>query len=281
MTNIRWFYIKSATIGQVVSVDSNANENDTLRSQVYVRRPEKTDNELWCWEGRYLVNKSSRLVLDIRKGKLRLIEDTDICVYSKKPADEASNQLWDFQNVTDDGEVVRIFSYSNNDWVLDIQFNGRGDRKLVLAPRQPFDDESQRWVFVPTAIDGNDDAALSGDMPSFEVAPIRVDAYKASHQLVFLEGNPHLSDKRIAMAAAYHVWKAWRQENALQKYHDDDNRDKSSSKAVQTHLQEMAKVEASRIFDESDQLNNHKETAISLAERLVINLYLLSPQQFI
>lgn len=48
------------------------------------------------------------------------------------------------------------------------------------------------------------------------------------------------------MAAAYHVWKAWRQENALQKYHDDDNRDKSSSKAVQTHLQEMAKVEVVR-----------------------------------
>lgn len=69
MTNIRWFYIKSATFGQVVSVDSNANENDTLRSQVYVRPPEKTDDELWCWEGRYLVNKSSRLVLDIRKGR--------------------------------------------------------------------------------------------------------------------------------------------------------------------------------------------------------------------
>ena len=121
-------------------------------------------------------------------GKLRLIEDTDICVYSKKPTDEASNQLWDFQNVTDDGEVVRIFSYSNTDWVLDMQFNGQRYRKLVLAPRQPFDDESQRWVFVPTAVDGND----YGDTPSFEVAPIRVDAYKASHQLVFLEGNPHL-----------------------------------------------------------------------------------------
>lgn len=148
--------------------------DDDDHHQSYVVVVERDDNFMWMI------------------GKLRLIEDTDICVYSKKPADEASNQLWDFQNVTDDGEVVRIFSYSNNDWVLDIQFNGRGDRKLVLAPRQPFDDESQRWVFVPTAIDGNDDAALSGDMPSFEVAPIRVDAYKASHQLVFLEGNPHL-----------------------------------------------------------------------------------------
>ncbi|KAI7882442.1 hypothetical protein K492DRAFT_193553 [Lichtheimia hyalospora FSU 10163] len=274
---MRWFYIKSAIFGQVVSVDSNVNENDTLRSQVYVRPPQKTDDELWCWEGRYIVNKASRLVLDIRKGKLRLIEDTDICVYSKKPTDEASNQLWDFQNVTDDGEVVRIFSYSNTDWVLDMQFNGQRYRKLVLAPRQPFDDESQRWVFVPTAVDGND----YGDTPSFEVAPIRVDAYKASHQLVFLEGNPHLSDKRIAMAAAYHVWKAWRQEKALQTYHDeDDDGDMSSCQAVQAYLQEMAKAEASRIFDESDQLNNHKETAISLAERLVINLYLLSPHQF-
>lgn len=49
------------------------------------------------------------------------------------------------------------------------------------------------------------------------------------------------SDKRIAMAAAYHVWKIWRQEQALQTYHD--NNDKSSCKAVQTHLQEMAKAE--------------------------------------
>lgn len=101
MSNIRWFYIKSATLGQVAYVDSNTNDT-TLRSQVYVRSPEKTDDELWCWEGHYLVNKATRLVLDIRKGKLRLIEDTDVCVYSKKPADEASNQLWDYQNVTDD-----------------------------------------------------------------------------------------------------------------------------------------------------------------------------------
>lgn len=43
------------------------------------------------------------------------------------------------------------------------------------------------------------------------------------------------------MAAAYHVWKIWRQEQALQTYHD--NNDKSSCKAVQTHLQEMAKAE--------------------------------------
>lgn len=43
------------------------------------------------------------------------------------------------------------------------------------------------------------------------------------------------------MAAAYHVWKIWRQEQALQTYHD--NNGKSSCKAVQTHLQEMAKAE--------------------------------------
>lgn len=67
MSNIRWFYIKSATLGQVVYVDSNTNDT-TLRSQVYVRSPEKTDDELWCWEGHYLVNKATRLVLDIRKG---------------------------------------------------------------------------------------------------------------------------------------------------------------------------------------------------------------------
>lgn len=66
--NDSWFYIRSVATGGVITVGQPDGASATLRSQVYVCPPERTDDELWQWDGQYLRNKATDLVLDIRKG---------------------------------------------------------------------------------------------------------------------------------------------------------------------------------------------------------------------
>ncbi|KAI7899464.1 uncharacterized protein BX663DRAFT_520994 [Cokeromyces recurvatus] len=152
----KWFYIKHVSTQKVISICSN--NGDYIRSQVIVKDPNYTEDELWCWESNYLKNKKTGLVLDIRKGKLRLIEDTEICLYNQKPLDKAKNQLWAVQtDITVINEYphplsektsffeVIIYSLYNSDWVLDISPDD--DTKLVLFPYHP--DQQQRWYFMP------------------------------------------------------------------------------------------------------------------------------------
>ncbi|KAI9470011.1 MAG: hypothetical protein EXX96DRAFT_512305 [Benjaminiella poitrasii] len=162
-----WFYIKHVSTQKVISIYDN-DESDYIRSQVIVKKPEYIDSELWCWDDNYLRNKKTGLVLDIRKGKLRLIEDTEICLYHKKPIESAENQLWAVRtnisllNATHPlsqqtektvlssfvGSV--IYSICNSDWVLDISHED--ETKLILFPYHPDDSDCckrQRWDFVP------------------------------------------------------------------------------------------------------------------------------------
>lgn len=147
-----YFYIRSTSTGNVISAPTNT--NDLLRSQVMVTPPTLSDYELWCWKGQFLSNKSNNLVLDIRKGRLRLIEDTEICLYNPKPLDEAHNQLWSVREDAVDayGRPLPgsyIYSLCTNEWVLDVQPTENSNQKLVLFPLQPIDNENQRWIFVP------------------------------------------------------------------------------------------------------------------------------------
>ncbi|OBZ89079.1 hypothetical protein A0J61_02873 [Choanephora cucurbitarum] len=161
MSNESWFYIRSSTTGNVISAPTDTDE--LLRAQVLVTPPTLSDNELWCWKGRHLCNKASGLVLDIRKGRLRLIEDTEICLFTPKPEDEAHNQLWSVKEDSSDafGNQLPgkyIYSTCNYAWVLDAQATDEGHQKLVLFPLQPIDNDSQRWLFVP---EGQLDLSLS------------------------------------------------------------------------------------------------------------------------
>ncbi|KAI8356170.1 hypothetical protein BD560DRAFT_375004 [Blakeslea trispora] len=161
MSTESWFYIRSASTGNVISAASKVDE--LLRSQVLVTPPTLSDNELWRWKGQFLCNKANGLVLDIRKGRLRLIEDTEICLYSPKPSEEAHNQLWSVREDAVDayGRPLPgsyIYSLCSNEWVLDAQATETGDQKLVLFPLQPIDNDSQRWLFVP---EGQLDLTLS------------------------------------------------------------------------------------------------------------------------
>lgn len=64
----RWFMIKSVLDGSIISCD-RSQSNDFLRSQVYVYpTPHYVDAEYWRWNGSFIENKKTGLVLDIRKG---------------------------------------------------------------------------------------------------------------------------------------------------------------------------------------------------------------------
>ncbi|CEP17609.1 hypothetical protein [Parasitella parasitica] len=151
MSTSGWFYIRSTSTGNVVSA---TNDQELLRSQVIVTPPTLADHELWCWKGQFLCNKANGLVLDIRKGRLRLIEDTEICLYTPKPLEDAHNQLWSVRDGAVDayGRPLPgsyIYSLCSNEWVLDVQSSAdQGVQKLVLFPLQPIDNDNQRWIFV-------------------------------------------------------------------------------------------------------------------------------------
>lgn len=152
MTTNGWFYIRSTSTGNVISASTNT--KDLLRSQVMVTPATLSDHELWCWKGQFIANKANDMVLDIRKGRLRLIEDTEICLYNAKPLDEAHNQLWAVREDAVDAYGKRlpgcyIYSLCSNEWVLDVQPVENDNQKLVLFPLQPIDNDNQRWLFVP------------------------------------------------------------------------------------------------------------------------------------
>lgn len=69
MEGTEWFYIRHVSSNKVVCVSKNQDTDDLLRSQVFISEPKFTDDELWCWDDHRLKNKSTGLVLDIRKGK--------------------------------------------------------------------------------------------------------------------------------------------------------------------------------------------------------------------
>lgn len=75
MADINWFYIKHLGTNKIITSCSWQDDaaNDTtkprMRAQVIVTKPTYSDNELWCWDSQQLRNKSTGLVLDIRKGE--------------------------------------------------------------------------------------------------------------------------------------------------------------------------------------------------------------------
>ncbi|KAI9498051.1 hypothetical protein BDB00DRAFT_755289 [Zychaea mexicana] len=296
----------------------------------------RNDQELWRWDGQFLRNKSNDLVLDIRKGsRLRLIQETEICLYTPKSEKEAHNQLWGVRDGALDAYGRQqpgsmIHSLSNEDWVLDIQHathpddNVAAGSKLILFPFQNMDNDSQQWIFIdesdsalldeppalqatamfkspsssstmnptpstssasssPVVANSNNDLSASAELFAHGLSPakrgsqssvtlISIEAYRENHQMVYLERNPRLSDKAIAMAAAYETWQKWNQERVSSLDYPDRPQFHEVDK-IRACLQSTAQSEASRIFDQCDQLSNHKETALCLANRLVIQLY--------
>ncbi|KAI7865894.1 hypothetical protein BDF14DRAFT_1729269 [Spinellus fusiger] len=134
-----------------------ANEEEPERSLVEVREPRYNDDELWVWDNQLLKNKATGMVMSIRKGRLRLIEDTQVCLYPAKPLDEYHQQQWGI--LKEDINVLGkrqagcfLHSIAHNDWVLDFQMHGLDDAThLILFPHQSIDNDSQRWDIVPAS----------------------------------------------------------------------------------------------------------------------------------
>lgn len=108
-------------------------------------------------------------------GRLRLIEDTEICLYYKKPQNQAHNQKWAVRpvstiNITTSKHPLfkeeashqppgfMIYPLCNRDWVLDVHDS---TEKLVLLPYQELC-ESQIWnlVFESDVINKEEEPSL-------------------------------------------------------------------------------------------------------------------------
>jgi hypothetical protein len=143
-------------------------------------------------------------------GRLRLIEDTEICLYPQKPLDEASNQLWGMRD-TQQGQ--QIYSVSNADWTL----MQDGD-KLLLYPQEPLFHhdtwdcigEQQFLVALATTTVASDpaDAGTSSidtdyNTPQGGLSPAKrgsqgsvnlysMDSFKNYHDRLYVEKDAHL-----------------------------------------------------------------------------------------
>lgn len=164
-----WFHIRSVATGKVITCISGP--ETPLRSQVYVCPYQSTDSSLWTWDDSFIRNKATNLVLDIRKGRIRMMEDTEICLYSRKASDDAHNQKWGCRESMDDlGRKQQgsfIYSLGSPEWVLDIgPIDGKhnNNNKLILFPSQTIDNDNQRWVLEP-AIDTTSISCTASSFP--------------------------------------------------------------------------------------------------------------------
>ncbi|KAI8085082.1 uncharacterized protein BX664DRAFT_338487 [Halteromyces radiatus] len=296
MENNTWFYIQSNKTGHVISASRQIRSEhlDPKRSQVYVYPPLQTDDELWTYERQYIRNKATGLVLDIRKGRLRLIEDTEICLYDEKPLEEASNQLW---GIRDTSQGKLIYSISNTDWSLT-----QDENKLLLYPHEPLQSTIQQhdtweWIaehsFIPSLSTSTTTAAAtataewsgpttpglcssvgssveSSDFSQGGLSPAKrgsqgsvnlysMETFKDYHDRLYQEKDTHLSDKALSMAAAYHSWISVRPMDSIKEL-DEPGR---------IQLQNKAEQEAQNLLLSNQHQDHHKETVLHLTLRFI------------
>ncbi|CAO3669260.1 unnamed protein product [Umbelopsis ramanniana] len=299
----RWFMIKSVINGSIISCD-RSQSGDFLRSQVYVYpTPQYVDAEYWRWNGSFIENKKTGLVLDIRKGRLRLIEDTEICLYHAKPQENAINQQWAVRTAMDEYNKEPsgyfIYSLSNEEWVIDLDIHAVGSEagaKLVLYPAKTFDSVNQQWEFIDADTDAtsHDSCSRRSSMKGRDLVDNIVDesrrcsqsstgshssdmsmeALKECHQRAYLENDPHLSNRTIAMAAAHFALTQWKLDIAKM----NPSTVAEHSETIQRELQACAAEEASKLFDKSDTLSSDRTTATKMAIAIVTQFYMHQPQ---
>ncbi|KAI9288220.1 hypothetical protein BC943DRAFT_378108 [Umbelopsis sp. AD052] len=299
----RWFMIKSVMDGSIISCD-RSRSSDFLRSQVYVYPiPQHVDAEYWRWKGNFIENKKTGLVLDIRKGRLRLIEDTEICLYYAKPQEHAINQQWAIRNVVDEYNREQpgyfIYSLSNEEWVIDLDIHAVGSEegaKLVLYPAKTFDSVNQQWEFIDADTNAplHNSTSKRSSMKSLDLvknedmteyrrcsqssmgshsSDMSMEALKECHHRAYLENDPHLSNRTIAMAAAHFALTQWKLDMAklnpsvIVEY----------SEKIQHELQACAAQQASNLFDKSDTLSSDRTTATKMAIAIVTQFYAHQP----
>lgn len=157
----------------------------------------------------------------LSSGRLRLIEDTEICLYHAKPQENAINQQWAVRTAMDEYNKEPsgyfIYSLSNEEWVIDLDIHAVGSEagaKLVLYPAKTFDSVNQQWEFIDADTDAtsHDSCSRRSSMKGRDLVDNIVDesrrcsqsstgshssdmsmeALKECHQRAYLENDPHL-----------------------------------------------------------------------------------------
>ncbi|KAI8074153.1 hypothetical protein BC940DRAFT_290175 [Gongronella butleri] len=113
------------------------------------------------YDGGYLINKNSGLVLDVQGGVLD--SDKQIIQYKRKMTEDAHNQLWCYR---EDGI---IYPRIDPNLVLDIRGNWTKPGTVVLLYERKFkDNDNQLWDIIPA--DGSSKQSSVSSMQDTVVA---------------------------------------------------------------------------------------------------------------
>ncbi|KAI9264751.1 hypothetical protein BY458DRAFT_490968 [Sporodiniella umbellata] len=132
-----WFFVKSQAHGLVLTVLNTG----TIAAEVEATKLDSANysRQLWMYENGYLVNRASKMVLDIRGGSIT--SGATICQYTKK-TENAENQLWELSAGSS------IYSASNKNLVLTVKENELKRSALFLSEKKSSNAKGQCWNFV-------------------------------------------------------------------------------------------------------------------------------------
>ncbi|RUP48468.1 hypothetical protein BC936DRAFT_144529 [Jimgerdemannia flammicorona] len=309
-----YFYIKSIANGYVITQDpSNLDPPAKLITCQQTFESPACHLQLWRWDGDFLVNKATEYVIDIYKGRLRVIEDTELVACFRK-GENANNQRWgveaarDQRNRPEEGSYLYLLA--NSDWVIDVKETGTDEGAKVIAyQRKPFDNDNQKWEFEPAEpeypvgsmspvnrLSGEFDESYAGWGDAIDRVVLTDDKMEeirskrrsntsngSVSSIMGGQGMPTMEFIKEAYQRAYldhtpHL----RLIAAAAAYHALQTWTLQLVEEIRVHpdpvhakkeLAEIAAVEAARVYELSDQLGTHLEKAQAMAGAIVHKLY--------
>ncbi|CAO3684065.1 unnamed protein product [Umbelopsis ramanniana] len=136
-----WFHIQSRCQHKMVLDVEWDSLKSAARIVAWSKKEKLNDNQLWSYDGGYLINKNSGLVLDVHGGVLQ--NDRQIVQQKRKLVEGNNDQKWFYR---EDG-----YLYPRNDpnLVLDIRGNSfKPGAQVLLYNRKYEDNINQLWDLV-------------------------------------------------------------------------------------------------------------------------------------
>ncbi|KAG9301318.1 hypothetical protein G9A89_004070 [Geosiphon pyriformis] len=143
-----WFYIKSQSCDNVLEPQS-LSLNPGVRIVIAKQRVGfDSDIQLWSFEDGFLINKASRLVLDIENGYVRTLRRTHACQTEKKTSPiDSKTQTW---VALPDGFIGSV---EHSGRVLDIRGDSQKEgAQIIIHQKKDKDNMNQRWIFEPAIV---------------------------------------------------------------------------------------------------------------------------------
>ncbi|GES81024.1 carbohydrate-binding module family 13 protein [Rhizophagus clarus] len=123
---IRW-ELYGSTLWKVLDLEGGSTR-DCAKTIQYTKKSEddpNVDSQLWFFDGGFIINKKSGLVLDVCEGNIK--NATQIIQYNKGSPEPINNQEWDY-NYEDNTIRLR----SNRKFVLDVWCKGQDDATIIV-----------------------------------------------------------------------------------------------------------------------------------------------------